>query len=387
MDIGVVGGGIAGLTTSYHLLNTGVVSTITIFERRTSGPYKHCTGLVSLETLTRLPLAIKFIENMYKSIIFFIHGMDFGLEIGVDKYFVYRINRVRHEIELIHTLNEMGATINLGCEVSNIDVDNNKYLLTLRKNGLQLSDYFDRIVIAEGYPPLLSRKCGLIAKYDTLKALQEEVLLSNPLGDDQVETLYIFISPKFFGKGFAWMVPIDRYRIIIGYSTGYRTSVEELEDIRLIFKNILGLSYRSVEDIYGGIVLQGYPIKISVNGIVGIGDGMAMVKSISGGGLYAISLISKLYSEGASLRSRDVRGLFNSLKLQYITKNVIWSMLRIIKYNSGTVGRIHRFMHLNIKHLDYDRHEQFIYTFLTSLPNLKLKKNSYTTTYRRHLFS
>ncbi|MEM4628336.1 MAG: hypothetical protein QXX37_08645 [Ignisphaera sp.] len=250
MDIGVIGCGIAGLTVSYYLLNDRVASSITIFERRTLVPRKHCTGLVSLETLMKLPLASRFVENMYRSMIFLIHGANFGIEIVADRYFACRIDRVRHEIELMRSLNEMGAVINLGCDVTNISSYNNKYFLTFKRGGEGLlSTHFDKIVIAEGYPPKLSRKYGLSAKYDVLRALQEEVSISSALKNDQVETIYVFISPILFGKGFAWLVPIDRYRIIVGYATEYTSSIEMLENVKQVFKNILKLSYRSVEDL------------------------------------------------------------------------------------------------------------------------------------------
>lgn len=378
VDIGVIGCGIAGLTVSYYLLNDRVASSITIFERRTLVPRKHCTGLVSLETLMKLPLASRFVENMYRSMIFLIHGANFGIEIVADRYFACRIDRVRHEIELMRSLNEMGAVINLGCDVTNISSYNNKYFLTFKRGGEGLlSTHFDKIVIAEGYPPKLSRKYGLSAKYDVLRALQEEVSISSALKNDQVETIYVFISPILFGKGFAWLVPIDRYRIIVGYATEYTSSIEMLENVKQVFKNILKLSYRSVEDLYGGDVLQGYPIATYANDILSIGDAVSMVKSISGGGLYAISLASKLYTRIINLGSvehyRALRKLFKILRMQYIIKNAAWNILRHALSNTNIIGQVNKILSFNLKHLDYDRHDLLIYTFLTNFLGFKLK--------------
>lgn len=378
VNIGIIGCGIAGLTVSYYLLSDRVASSITIFERRTLVPRKHCTGLISPETLMKLPLASRFVENTYRSMVFFIHGANFGIEIAADRYFACRIDRVKHEIELMRSLNEMGTVINLGCDVTNISSYNNRYLLTFKRGGEELlSTYFDKIVIAEGYPPKLSKKYGLSAKYDVLRALQEEVSISSALKDDQVETIYVFISPILFGKGFAWLVPMDRYRVIVGYATEYTSSIEMLENVKQIFKNILKLSYRSVEDLYGGDVLQGYPIATYTNGILSIGDAVSMVKSISGGGLYAISLASKLYTKiinsGSAEYYRALRRLFNVLRTQYIIKNATWDTLKHVLSNTNIIRRVNKILSFNLKHLDYDRHDLLIYTFLANFPRLKLK--------------
>jgi flavin-dependent dehydrogenase len=380
MDVGVVGGGIAGLVTSYYLLKNRAVSNVAIFERRYSMPRNHCTGVISLETVTRLPLASKFIENSYRNIVFFIHGIDFGIEITSDRYFACKINRVAHEIELMRFLNEVGVSINMGSEVYSINVNGKKYFLAFKKDMKEyISEGFDRIVVAEGYPPILSRRYRLKFRSGAFKALQEMVLLSNSLSDDQIETLYVFISPKLVGEGFAWLVPIDRHKVVIGYSSEYDTSIEGLERIKLVFKNLLELSYKSVDKIFGGVIVQGYPIKTISNGIIGIGDSTAMVKSISGGGLYAISIVSKLYSEiidknnGFSYLYSDMKRLFNTLKTQYIVRKIIWNILKTIKLNVDDFKKISRFISFNTSYLNYDRHELFLPILLIKFFNFKLK--------------
>lgn len=376
LSIGVVGCGIAGLTVSYHLLSSRNVSNVSIFERRTLVPRKHCTGVVSLETLSRLPLAPKFVENMYRSIVFIIHGIDFGLEIAADRYFACRIDRVRHEIELMRSLNEMGATVNLGYDVRDVVADRNSILIRVKKSDTHTSMRFDRIVLAEGYPPTLSMKCGLSSRYEALKSVQEEVALSSSLSEEVLETLYVFISPEFFGRGFAWLVPIERRKVVIGYSTEYSSSLKWLEIVKLIFKNILRLSYRSTEDLYGGISLQGHPVKVLTNGVVGIGDTVAMVKSISGGGLYAISIASKLYSRiinaGAKESYKELKKLISALKMQYAVKNTIWSLLRIAKSRSTGIGRVNRVVHIGVDYMDYDKHELFAYNLIINLHGVEL---------------
>jgi len=389
MDVGVVGGGISGLVTSYYLLKNRAVSNVTIFERRYSMPRNHCTGVVSLETVTRLPLASKFIENIYKNMVFFIHGINFGIEITSDKYFACKINRVAHEIELMRFLNEVGISINMGCDVYSINVNGKKYFLVFRKDMKEyISEGFDRIVVAEGYPPILSRRYGLKSRSSAFKAIQEVVLLSNSLSDDQIETLYVFISPKLAGEGFAWLVPIDRNRVIIGYSSRYNTSIEGLEKIKLVFKNLLELSYKSVDKIFGGVIVQGYPIKTISNGIIGIGDSTAMVKSISGGGLYAISVASKIYSEiidknsGFPYLYNDLKKLFNVLKTQYIVRKIVWNILKTIKLNVDDFKKVNRFISFNTSYLNYDRHESFLPVLLIKFFNFNLKIDKTSIKYR-----
>jgi len=389
MNVGVIGGGIAGLVTSYYLLKNRAVSNVTIFERRYSMPRNHCTGVISLETVARLPLASKFIENSYRNIVFFIHGIDFGIEITSDRYFACKINRMAHEIELMRFLNEVGVSINMGCEVHSITANGKKHFLAFKKDMKEcISEGFDRIIVAEGYPPILSRRYGLKSRSNAFKALQEVVLLSNSLSDDQIETLYIFISPKLVGEGFAWLVPIDRHKVIIGYSSGYNKSIEGLEKIKLVFKNLLELSYKSVDKIFGGIIVQGYPIKTISNGIMGIGDSTAMVKSISGGGLYAISIVSKLYSEiidknsGSSYLYSDLKKLFNILKTQYIVRKIIWNILKTIKLNVDDFKKINRFISFNTSYLNYDRHESLLSILLIKFFNFKLKIDKTSIKYR-----
>ncbi|MEM5822936.1 MAG: hypothetical protein QXH34_07710, partial [Ignisphaera sp.] len=54
-------------------------------------------------------------------------------------------------------------------------------------------------------------------------------------------------------------------------------------------------------------------------------------------------------------------------------KNAAWNILRHALSNTNTIGQVNKILSFNLKHLDYDRHDLLIYTFLTNFLGFKLK--------------
>lgn len=316
MNIAIVGMGISGLLTTLHLLSNKHINTMVIFEKRYVSyiPRKHCTGIISRETLARIPYADKFIENSYRYVEISTHG-GLNLCLVFDKDSIYKIDRVAHEKMLIDFVESKCVKINYGEHIVGIENLGDRYRILGEKPSNEL---FDAVVISEGYPPRLSKAVGLKAIYKPLKSLQQSVYLNKKLRYEQVKTLYTYLGVN--REGFAWFVPKDDRKAVVG------VAVKDSPDLYLrftkkLFEKRLNVEVDRVEDTYGGTVLRGYPKKLVIGRILGIGDALAMVKSLSGGGLYAISITSKIYGENIhnpQFIQKKITSLIRELKQHFL---------------------------------------------------------------------
>jgi flavin-dependent dehydrogenase len=366
MNIAIVGMGISGLLTSLHLLLNNHVDTVTIYEKKYKEflPRKHCTGLVSKETLVRIPYADKFIKNSYSYVeISTVEGLDVVLIFN--KGSIYRIDRVSHEKFVVDIISDKGVTVKYGENVVGVEKFGDRY----RVLGKDIhNELFDVVVISEGYPPRISKSIGLEAVYKPLKGIQADVELSKKLKYEQIETLCVYLGVD--SDGFAWFVPGSDRRAVVGVAVK-NTPSSYLKLAIKLFEKKLGLDVEEIVDIYGGVVLRGYPKKVVVERVLGIGDAVAMVKSLSGGGLYAVSIASRIYGENIhrlGIAEKEVELLIRELKNQYMLFKLVSRTLRI---RSGYQKKRKIVLDIDESRL-YDNHVEVLIEFLKK-PHILLK--------------
>lgn len=363
MNVAVVGAGIAGLLTALHLSMNRSIDRVVVFEKREAGglPRKHCSGVISKDTLTRIPYASKFVENSYNTVeLYTFSGLS--IELIFDKDSIYRIDRVSHEKTLTEILLSRGVYIEFDSEVMSIEHSGDGYRLRV---GSGWSRPFDRVVIAEGYPPRLALAQGFKFRSRPLMGLQQDVLLERRLSEEAVSRLYVAMG---IDEGFAWFIPITDRKAVIGIASG-TGSGDLIEVCRKFFEKRLGFSVGRVVDIYGGIVLRGYPSALVVGGVIGIGDAVATVKSVSGGGLYPIAIISKLIGENIHrmhIVERELRGVLNQLRAQYKVYRFSRLMLNLFRRPSPLKKVV---IELGSSSL-YDHHEKLLMKTATGLKKL-----------------
>ncbi len=364
----IVGGGIAGLLVASKLR----VPKLVLFERfRRAGVRRHCTGIISVETAERCLVKREHVVNAYRNIVMMVPSIRMEIALRCDKAFALKIDREAHEAYLAELAEERGYDLRFGCDVVDAKVDRRSGKVALYVNcGDGASGVYevDLAVIAEGYPPRLAEIFALSSKSIALIGLQRVATLSRRLRNDSVHTLYVVIDPQILEGGFGWVVPLSDRKILVGIATRRRgrKARELLETLFRVVSKYLSDVTAGSDVVFGGIVLRGYPKRLVSKYAFGIGDAVATVKSVSGGGLYAISRLADLYTKyicGRELLAlKEIESLRKELRMQYYLANSIYGVLRLlaqIRIMSET--RIEVFL----RELDYDRHERLLLDVLS----------------------
>lgn len=361
MDIAIIGAGIAGLLTAVELSGNRRVDAIAVYEkrRRNHVPRKHCSGLVSRSTLHRIPYADRFIENNFNSITIYL-GRGIEVELSFEKNAIYKIDRVSHEKHLLDLAVDRGVKIEFNSNVIGIEVGARG--CRVRPSNKEAQTYTSTIV-AEGYPPSLAKVLGLKAYIEALKGIQLEVYLEKKLCGHALSKLYTYLNTK--NNEFSWFIPITERKAVIGVASS-RNSIGRVIIYRRFFEKKLHIDINRISDLYGGAVVRGYPIEIVKRNVFGIGDSVATVKSLSGGGLYPISVISKIYGENihrVEMAKAKLRNIVKELQNQYKMYRAIYMLL-------GEIGSKIRIPRLSVglgSEYFYDHHEKALLRMITAL--------------------
>jgi flavin-dependent dehydrogenase len=366
----IVGGGISGLLSAYHLLHSG--ASVVVYERRvTRTPHRHCTGIVSKETLERIPFASKHTLQKYNSIFFYINGYTPFLELYSSSYFAYRINRVEHEEKLQEVLLSKGVDIRFGHEVISLVKKQSGWVATIRdwlRKDLYRDEPFNFAVIAEGFSGRIAKRVGCDSTSIPLIGLQKDYKIKGLIDE---HALYIYINPTVLGLGFAWLAPIDTHKATIGVATSLSVSparVLEQHVTKFFQRSLRAFILGEESQLYGGIVLMGYPQKVIGVDAVCLGDAVSMVKSVSGGGLYAISYFSQMLPQVAlqydNATMNRMAKLLNQLKRQYYLKVLLWQGINNFSFMLSKVIRW-RTIRIRLRSNSYfDEHEKILPGFI-----------------------
>ncbi|MHA1942966.1 MAG: NAD(P)/FAD-dependent oxidoreductase [Candidatus Thorarchaeota archaeon] len=280
-DAIVVGGGPAGLLAASKIAENGH-NVIVLEEHPEIGKPDHCAGLLSSSGLKSLGLKPPddVVQNTVSGArIYAPSGHSILVERGRREAFV--IDRRRFDSWLAREATSRGANISTNSKVSEIS----QPIEGLRTIQTKDQDFQVPItVIAEGARSVLTKKTGLttVSKGSKYPAYQYEVK-GIDVDEDIVEMFYgRRLAPGFF----AWIIPLGEGRVRVGLASKNKSKIRldaAMQHHPIISKK---LKNAVIERGMGGTVLVGKPIsKISVDGLVVVGDATGMVKATTGGGV------------------------------------------------------------------------------------------------------
>lgn len=279
--VAVIGAGIAGLLAAYNLNDE-----VTIFEAARPGSRgRRCAGIVSIATLFKLPGARSFVEQFYTTLELAVPELSVRVSASAKEPFACKLNRPAYEEELAGTLEGKGVKLVLRTPVRAVEPSTGGVRVWWSGGGR----LYEAAILAEGYPPVLSRRLGLAPPVEARVGAHVRARAShlNP------SSLHVIYSPKVL-EGFAWLAPIDERNCSLGVVTKRgRSALETLKLAEGLYRRLMGVDVEPRGGLRGGYVLRGYPRVIKRGRVFVFGDAAAMVKSLSGGGLYAISSLAR----------------------------------------------------------------------------------------------
>jgi flavin-dependent dehydrogenase len=281
--VAVVGAGVAGLLAALNL-----DCEVDVFEAARPGLRgRRCTGVVSRATLARLPRAERFALQRYSALEVAVPELELRLSLRSRTPFAYKLDRSAHELELAGMVEGRGHRLLQRAPVRAVKPRAGGVDLLLPAGWRR----YDAVVLAEGYPPTLARALGLAPDVEARVGVQA---LARVGGGLDPEALYVAYSPRIL-KGFAWVVPLDRGRALVGGAAP--RGLETLRWSAKLCSRLFKLRIEVVSEPFGGYVLRGYPRSLARGRVFALGDAVATVKSLSGGGLYAVSVLAKPTAE------------------------------------------------------------------------------------------
>ncbi|MEM1834988.1 MAG: NAD(P)/FAD-dependent oxidoreductase [Sulfolobales archaeon] len=388
--VAIVGAGISGLLSAYYAAKRPECSYLKVYEARYSVGRPHCTGLVSAETVSRIPFARRHVLHEYSSVKIVVPELKAEVNIAFEDCGFTRIDRVGLENTLYQELLSLGVDVSLGDPVLAISHHEGKWSVYSKSS----TSRYDLLVLASGYNVRLVKSAGLSCKAEKLSGVQVELETGGRQSIVGEDTVLVVLS-KQFGGGFAWVVPTGERTLLAGCATAPNV-IESVRCLSLLLSAISKVvgGVRLSSKPFGGIVLRGYPIRPYNKRAVGVGDCVSMVKSLSGGGLYAISLASKFVGAFISQKSnllREVRLLSEELKKQYFLAKAVKTAIRVAE----AVGIEGLRLDIWSRGVSYDDHLGILYEVLSNKESLiaLVRKKSATlyidrarTRKKRHIF-
>ncbi|MEM4530859.1 MAG: FAD-dependent oxidoreductase [Thermofilaceae archaeon] len=359
-DVAVVGAGVAGL-----LLALNLRSNVVVFESGRPGLRGgRCPGIVSADTLAKLPEGWKFVEQAYDSMELAVPELALRVSITSRGVFAYKIDRRAHEERLAELLEARGVELRERTRVYRAEPLRD--CVRLRWCGGER--VYDAAVIAEGYPPILARQCNLSPHVEERLGVHASARATGVSSS----TLYVVYSPKLLG-GFAWMAPVDEKRCSLGVVAGRREAWGLLRRAAVLLRKQAGVEAELEGGLRGGYVLRGYPRALGRGRLFVFGDAAATVKSLSGGGLYAIaalagplaSVVDSIAVGGEPERSalKRIEGVLAALRRSYI-------LAERVDRTIAASPRLGLKLEVEVQKLEYDDHAAALAQILTNVRRL-----------------
>ncbi|MFW9974395.1 MAG: geranylgeranyl reductase family protein [Candidatus Thorarchaeota archaeon] len=303
-DAIIIGAGPAGLLAATRIAEAGY-KVLVSEEHEKVGEPDHCAGLLSASGLSALNLKLSsdVIQNTVSGArINAPSGHSLFVERGRREAYV--IDRRRFDSWLAERASDKGANILTSSKVRGIT----RSKLGIKSVITSSQDFEARVVIiAEGARSVLARDAGfpIVSKHSKLPAYQYE-LKDVEIEEDLVEMFYgRQLAPGFF----SWIIPIGEGKARVGLASKNRTKTRL--DSALRHHPIISDRLRNAKTVrgLGGVVLVGKPLsRLSVDGIIIVGDTAGMVKATTGGGVIIGGLTATLAGEAVidALQKEDV---------------------------------------------------------------------------------
>ncbi|MGC9114495.1 MAG: hypothetical protein ACP5HH_00565 [Fervidicoccaceae archaeon] len=367
MKIATIGGGLSGLFSSLKLAKYGC--DMDLYEEHEQIGYpKHCTGLVSENTLKMLGDFGKACNDVsFNSIKFEFFGK--GEIVFRPIYRIAHLDRVCLEKRIAQAFVEAGGRINLGRKATLVD-----------KNHILVKDQllrYDHILVAEGIRMTYSKMY-----LDELKKVKK-IFGINVIyrAKNELDAIRVGFHPNIAEGFFYWIFPLSDETIEVGLGT------EKPEHIEASLKTILRTHrFYNVKEVerYGGLIGVGPSAsKQRIDSLTFLGDAFGLQKPLSGGGIYpivksTIDVKGKNCEESLLKLRKNTENISKELRKQLMTARLIQSNFfpffgRTI---TGILGKVEI---RDIEGLfDYDRHDLI-------LPNLLLKIGKFAKEFKINL--
>ncbi len=345
--VGVVGGGPAGLLSSIVLSRAGVF--VDVFEEHPQvGLPRHCTGLLSSETINSMQkiaggLSKDFILRSFREYVVRVAGSSKSLTLKIPGK-VYVTDRVLLEQELTDVATSEGVNVLLKSRVNGLSSDGQ-----LMASGDVGPRKYDLVILSEGSAMNYSTALRMCEGREYLRALQSVIRVKGHVPGHPLVYVGREVSSSFFG----WAVPYRDNGVIVGYADE-KASLTKLRKLVRTYLTDAG-TVGEEKSFFGGLIPSVKPCKPASGKVVGVGDAIASVKPLTGGGLYPI--VKEVEAIPAVINSADimeyvrrVNPVLNKLRKQYLLK-------KSLKLFGGYAGIVRVFWELGIRELtvsDYD---------------------------------
>lgn len=350
--ITVIGGGFSGLLIACML---GEEVTV-LEEHKKIGYPEHCAGLISIKTARLLSIPRNLVEETYDEM--WIHSRD-GVLIWKGKPLAVRVDRLGLEEWLFHKCINKGVNIQLNTRVQSVTTDGKISLKDRLLEG-------ELVILAEGSRRYFSRKLGFIRGSDDYLGLQVELKAKV-----NIRNIEVYLTP-LSSDLFSWLIPFkDENRVIIGLASKYTGN---LFDRLRLFQKILERSGKIVNSTivkyFGGTIICGPVGRLVVGRVIGLGDAVQMTKPVSGGGLYPITMASRILAPklrrflngeiewdiAVNEYLSEVEPLIRRLHLTYTLSRIIrkrnYQLIRSFMKGAWRLGMSSKIL----SEIDYDEH-------------------------------
>lgn len=280
-DVLIVGGGPAGAIAA-EVAAAGGADTLLIDKKSDLGSSSACGGLVSLETWKRLGGKEEAVLNEISGVV--VHtpaGSHFELSAPGTRAYV--IDRDRLNVDLLSRAKNEGVVVQPSAEIYSREGPKVK-IKSVEGSGMETLEPCV-IIGADGPQSDVRRLFDLDSPSQLLYAIQVEKKYE-PRSSDFVEVFFgKDIAPGFF----AWIIPISEEKARIGLATPQGDKLKECFS-RLLDKT----GQKTPDDFHTGVIPLGVPDHSCDEAVLTVGDAAGQVKPTTGGGLYPISITSKL---------------------------------------------------------------------------------------------
>ncbi len=288
VDVGIVGGGPAGLYVATRLARAGV-DVLLLEEYQVIGVPVHCTGVVSRDLYEDFDVPREAILNELRTLRL---GSPSGhrLEYVDTNGEAIVIDRKRFDAALARRATIVGAEILTGRRVTGVEITPADARLTLADGEIIRAR---ACVLACGASYAFQRRLGLGVPARLLQSAQLEVPAA-PM--DRVEVRF---GSAVASRGFAWAVPVERpdgpYARI-----GLMTDNHALECFQQMLDGVAP-AWGVVSESAPRPRLKIFPLapipRTYADRVLAIGDAAGLVKPTIGGGIYYSIMSAELASE------------------------------------------------------------------------------------------
>jgi digeranylgeranylglycerophospholipid reductase len=277
IDVGIIGGGPAGLSAARRLAAAGW--SVTVFEEHPRiGTPVHCTGVLAEDVIPSMGLPVDAVLNPLSTVRFVAPaGHSFDYTTATTEAVV--IDRAAFDEGLARQAEEAGARLERGVRVTAIDDIDNGVEIGLA-DGRRVRGR--AVILACGANYAFQKRLGLGMPSTFLQSAQLELPARTP-GDVE-----IYFGSEIAPKGFAWAVPVRRPS-----GTFARIGVMAEGDATLYFSRMLarvrerwGVETSDLAAPRRRMLPLGSVGRSYAERVLAVGDAAGLVKPTTGGGIY-----------------------------------------------------------------------------------------------------